>query len=71
MVFRLIAVAIAHGGGISSDNTGGLDWKIDTDQTCSCPRDMSLPASWGRNFVPIRTPRTSQHYRIMGFKGGT
>ena len=45
------------------------DRKNVTNQTYSCPRDWRLSASWVTKLSPIETPRTSQHYRIEGFKG--
>ena len=39
------------------------DWKKNSDQTYSCPRDLYLSASWGANRRP------PWNYRIEGFMG--
>ena len=44
-------------------------WKINIDQTYSCPRDYNV--IYINHVHPPQTPRTSsQHYSIEGFKGG-
>ena len=49
-----------------------LDWEkigeINTDQAYSCPRDWAI--MFGHRRTAPKTPRTSQHYGIEGFKGG-
>ena len=46
------------------------DWKNNSDQRHSCPRDWRLTASWGGNWgLPWNPPCTPQHYRFVGLKG--
>ena len=40
--------------------------KNNSDQTCSCPRDWRLSASWGPNGVPISNP--SDHHSTIVMK---
>ena len=45
------------------------DWKFYNDQAYSRPRDMSLSASLGPNYVPPETHLTSQNYGTGALKG--
>jgi len=48
-----------------------LDCKNYSELAYSFPRDWRLSASWGPIEGSPRTPRTSRHYGIDGFKRGT
>ena len=47
------------------------DWKDNSHQTYSCPRDWRTARHHGGLIeAPPGNPRTSQHYRVEGFKAG-